>query len=725
MANGSPTTVRVSGYLEKKSKLRIVSPWKKYWFVLEGRLLLYYRSKDEYEALSPCKGSINLCPPCNIKPVQSVSGVFQIECRANTIILRAEDRFQQERWMQALLAANAQFTNSKRMSHFRYSLDDLPTQTNKTLLRQNSMPYRAVATSRKDILERFQKIGAQTYRVSLGSITKFAKREQKSQTVDPTPTFIDTDIINEENSIDVNVENEHYDQTGSENTTLVENDQYEKSPETTVSNDEYCQVNNDEQFIRNTEKSEHLYERISKESKEEIVENALYVQEYTEYDVIDKIKEFEEIYEDPDCFKKKLNVPRPSLQSEDSFSQTSSSDDLRKKKSRFKMFGHFKKSNKSGCEPPKIKPKSASFLRKVWRKKTSSLDSEVTYQTVDYGLIEKQIQQDERDLQMLQELQETLQLRKNILQEKLNKNEQKSKSLPLLSKEQVIEQTSVESEIEDKPDLPPRQSQDKTLIDDKQFAVEADNEVKSIDEILSDLDKEKEMSESQTKVKDLIEKFNDCRSDDSVILRDKSKPKFICNYEDDRNSDGLSKLLEELSKVTSAPILSPGGTTSLITPVLTDDELLQLVPIRRRRLSDPDYDVPRPHRSLQLQELFKDGDADAIPATRFFGPILVAEKQRNTSIDPDSLEIQNSKTESTKSLPEEKYFSSSYVSHNYEETDNVLYAQPKSLFGNYATNTNCDINETINTNGTEEVEKKEESFIDSLEPVVVEQSTIF
>lgn len=65
----------------------MVSSWKKYWFVLEGRLLLYYRSKDEYEAISPCKGSINLGPLCKIVPALATSCIFQIETRSNTVTL--------------------------------------------------------------------------------------------------------------------------------------------------------------------------------------------------------------------------------------------------------------------------------------------------------------------------------------------------------------------------------------------------------------------------------------------------------------------------------------------------------------------------------------------------------------------------------------------------------------------------------------------------------------
>lgn len=50
---------------------KIVSAWKKYWFVLEERLLLYYRSQIEYINLSPCRGSLNLGLVTTVRPGSS------------------------------------------------------------------------------------------------------------------------------------------------------------------------------------------------------------------------------------------------------------------------------------------------------------------------------------------------------------------------------------------------------------------------------------------------------------------------------------------------------------------------------------------------------------------------------------------------------------------------------------------------------------------------------
>ncbi|KAJ8967383.1 hypothetical protein NQ317_018528 [Molorchus minor] len=129
MNDATDNNPKISGCLEKKGKMKMMGSYKKYWFVLEGRLLLYYRSKDEYEAISPCKGSINLCPPCNVRPCSSAIGVFQIQCRSNSITLvKGESQEDQNRWMNAIMSALNQPKNHAKLSHFRYSLNELADQ---------------------------------------------------------------------------------------------------------------------------------------------------------------------------------------------------------------------------------------------------------------------------------------------------------------------------------------------------------------------------------------------------------------------------------------------------------------------------------------------------------------------------------------------------------------------------------------------------------------------
>lgn len=45
------------------------------------------RSQEEYENLSPCKGSINMGLATNIMPGLAAVGVFQIITRTNTVTL--------------------------------------------------------------------------------------------------------------------------------------------------------------------------------------------------------------------------------------------------------------------------------------------------------------------------------------------------------------------------------------------------------------------------------------------------------------------------------------------------------------------------------------------------------------------------------------------------------------------------------------------------------------
>lgn len=173
---------------------------------------------------------------------------------------------------------------------------------------------------------------------------------------------------------------------------------------------------------------------IDDKSNDGVYSNGLiYTPEYSEYCAIDKTKELEDLYEDPDHIKKQptenttlyqdiepVLPPRPDykkLESEETSSQTSSNEG-KKAKHKFKFLSHLKKSDKKDEAKPKPKRRATSFLHKVWRRKAKSLDSEddITYETVDYEIMEKQVTKDKNDLEMLQELQKILEARKNLLQ---------------------------------------------------------------------------------------------------------------------------------------------------------------------------------------------------------------------------------------------------------------------------------------------------------------------
>ncbi|XP_047116740.1 uncharacterized protein LOC124797429 [Schistocerca piceifrons] len=107
-----------------------------------------------------------------------------------------------------------------------------------------------------------------------------------------------------------------------------------------------------------------------------------------------------------------------------------------------------------------------------------------------------------------------------------------------------------------------------------------------------------------------------------------------------RNSNDLNILLAQLAEITTAPLLTPGATSSLVNYPHSDmnDKLALMEPIRRRRHSEPDYDIPRPHQPLLIQP---PSDAERSPN--------LDKKHRerhqyedaiscNLSISPDSLE---------------------------------------------------------------------------------------
>ncbi|KAK3924913.1 Oxysterol-binding protein-like protein C2F12.05c [Frankliniella fusca] len=138
--------VKMEGYLEKKGKMRVVGMWKRYWFVLEGRLLLYYKSQQEYARLSPCRGSLNMGLASCVRPGAGPGAspdqhVLEVLLRSHVVSLRAKDRATQEQWLKALLDSMASSTatspgkdsasrsngkGSKAPLHFRYpSADNL------------------------------------------------------------------------------------------------------------------------------------------------------------------------------------------------------------------------------------------------------------------------------------------------------------------------------------------------------------------------------------------------------------------------------------------------------------------------------------------------------------------------------------------------------------------------------------------------------------------------
>ncbi|XP_067126312.1 PH domain-containing protein DDB_G0274775-like [Centruroides vittatus] len=95
---------KVEGYLEKRGKFNLKCLWKKYWFVLDGRSLLYFKSKDNYEALGVCKGMIDFSRVQTIRiPAKLHHGYpFEIVTRSQIIYLSASDSKTREVWIEEL-----------------------------------------------------------------------------------------------------------------------------------------------------------------------------------------------------------------------------------------------------------------------------------------------------------------------------------------------------------------------------------------------------------------------------------------------------------------------------------------------------------------------------------------------------------------------------------------------------------------------------------------------
>nr|CAD7599391.1 unnamed protein product [Timema genevievae] len=198
--------VKMASYLEKRGKLRVMSTWKRYWFVLEGRLLLYYKSELEYINLSACRGSINMGLASCVRP-GAIRGpahqgyVIEVVTRSQVITLRSKDRVLQEQWLQALLDSMAlphAATPIRRAGaplHFRYSLETLPTLSEvevavgETKPKLNTLPYQGKETtvSRRDsVLGRIKRIGGHSYG---GSLETILKRRNETYASEPTELY--------------------------------------------------------------------------------------------------------------------------------------------------------------------------------------------------------------------------------------------------------------------------------------------------------------------------------------------------------------------------------------------------------------------------------------------------------------------------------------------------------------------------------------------------------
>ncbi|XP_059481127.1 switch-associated protein 70-like [Neocloeon triangulifer] len=112
---GMRPEAKIAGYLDKRG--RRLPTWKRYWFVLDGPLLLYFQSEEDYLNLSPCKGSLNIGLVVSVRPSGSRSSPQLIlVTRAHPVHLRAKESKDQERWLKGLLDSIVQFSRAAEPS---------------------------------------------------------------------------------------------------------------------------------------------------------------------------------------------------------------------------------------------------------------------------------------------------------------------------------------------------------------------------------------------------------------------------------------------------------------------------------------------------------------------------------------------------------------------------------------------------------------------------------
>nr|CAI5837252.1 unnamed protein product [Callosobruchus analis] len=819
-----PSNTKMSGYLEKKGKKKMIASYKKYWFVLEGRLLLYYRSEDEYKGISPCKGSINLGPPCNVKPCLSSPG-------------RAENIEEQNKWMLCLMAAINPSKPPPKLSHFRYSLDGPQKDTK---LQNPNIKVTDGGNASNVIIERLQKIGAQTYVTQLLNrkieVGKKAMSEeslfkancdcvvQLSRSSEDVGTgqrsaehiyerisresLMSTGSSNDARNAYVSYKDksckECYENasertkhervsrqsfirsTLDSNDIEMENDDRRRArrsfrcPEISRDSSAKCQRNEptpliteNDDYVRNamfmanesnkaevatqTEVPEHgIYSVVGKKvdrennvlptktidhNKNKVMPDVTRDAEGNAYciaDIYELAKNNDVLYEDLEKYARYCEMKNKEVEKNKAKEKCKKKDEE----------GEYKKE--------KLK-KRPSFIKRVWKRKTKKdkdehiLDSPVS----DCG--DNTHMSDVTTVRMLSELHDILENKvPTLLSNRTSESNSEGRSSTNSS---AIVVDVCENDL-DCPALPPKTKKidcsspyHDVPTNNKPTALPAKRKkkleiVKSLDEILDEL--ECDRRDEHGKVRNLIQQFsskeNVIEQDDVVLRRHKKY-----NYpREDLESDELTRLLEELAKVTNAPILTPGATCSMVASNSKDDELSKLLPERRRRYSEPDYDIPRSHKSLKSFKKTDEPDS-VIGSTRFFGPILKpsdimtsnypdSSENEPDSMTPDSLEenIHNIDHRCRKSRVKHDIYS--HESHQTDErkTKNLNLYNPNEeliiyndMYANCKPYSSVYYNEHYFRDGrtpckkSEDISCDDDVFIDSLEVCNAETSTAF
>ncbi|XP_065286361.2 DNA topoisomerase 1-like [Dermacentor albipictus] len=117
---------KMEGYLRKRTaKLNLKWFWRKYWFVLDGRSLLYFKSESNYNSLGTCKGLVDFGLVQAVRPSHGSKNIYAMEVitRSDVIHLAADDWQTRQVWVAALQAA---IQISEVSWPFKVQLDNAP-----------------------------------------------------------------------------------------------------------------------------------------------------------------------------------------------------------------------------------------------------------------------------------------------------------------------------------------------------------------------------------------------------------------------------------------------------------------------------------------------------------------------------------------------------------------------------------------------------------------------
>ncbi|KZS11091.1 Uncharacterized protein APZ42_023801 [Daphnia magna] len=93
------------GYLQHKGKKRLISMWRRWYCVLNGRLLLFYRSESDYLKLGKFHERLDLGLVYDVLPALGVENGIQISTHTGPHWLRTTDEKSYELWLEALQAS--------------------------------------------------------------------------------------------------------------------------------------------------------------------------------------------------------------------------------------------------------------------------------------------------------------------------------------------------------------------------------------------------------------------------------------------------------------------------------------------------------------------------------------------------------------------------------------------------------------------------------------------